>query len=104
MTKKDVLDMCEEIRTSDFFKRFALEDSWLSGSSTWIHPIQIWRHTVNIQLATLLANGRSASFRKLFRRLKRKYPTLMACFFRNDGSFPAEYIIRFCDYGEELAA
>ena len=98
MTDNEINKMCETIRTSSFFERYAKKEPWMSGSSTMVKPIQVWKHSVNIQLdARKCDKGRSDSFRSLFRRLKKMFPKITAGFWKSDGSCPSEYIIRFND-------
>jgi len=46
------MEILKAISTSKFFSRYGLEYSWVSGSSTIVHPITWWKasHTIEVQL------------------------------------------------------
>lgn len=99
MTDKEIVKMCDTIRTSRFYEMYANKEPWLSGCSTWVNPIQVWKHSVNIQLDSKKRDKRRAAiFRSLFRKLNNMFPKITAGFWKSDGSCPSEYIIRFNDF------
>lgn len=105
MTDKDIQELCDMIRTSKFYERFGRKNNWMSGSSTIVHSIQVWKHSVNIQLdKTHGVKGRSESFRNLFRKMKKRFPRITSGLWRSDGSCPWEYIIRFNNHLKEDVA
>ena len=94
MNQKDIERMGKTICESDFCKRFVRRDAWLSGCSTIVHPVMVWKRDIEIQLADRYAKGRAESFRSLFRRLKREFPRITALFSRGRDC-PATYTIFF---------
>lgn len=97
ITAEDVEKISGEVITSDFFKRFGYNRAWISGSSTPVFPIMIWKREINIQLAGqgVSHKGRSAAFRRILRKLRRTYPQITGQFWRSDGSCPDTYTIHF---------
>lgn len=89
--------MCEDIRNSEFFKRFAYYGSWVSGSSTVVYPVMAHQDEIVIQLYwNVPRRGRSAEFRKLLNGLKKKYTRrLFGQYCPKDGSCPDTYRIVF---------
>ena len=98
ITTEDAEKICGEVIASDFFRRFGYRCGvWISGSSTPVHPVMIWKREINIQLAGrgVPHKGRGAAFWRVLRKLRRTYPQITGRFWRSDGSCPDTYTIYF---------
>ena len=94
--REDAKKIADEVRKSDFYKKFAYGGTWVSGSSTVVYPITVWENDIEIQLGYRKSfKGRSESFRRLMRKLKKDYPTLTGRLVKYDGSCPDTYVIYF---------
>lgn len=99
MTTEDRKWIREQILNSDFFKKYAYEHTWISGSSTVVYPLTIWPEDgireidIDIQLDRRKSKGRYAKFRKLLSALRRRFPKMEGRFVRLDGSCPDYYAI-----------
>ena len=96
ITKEVAEKIVEEVEKSDFFLKFGSTDTWVSGSSTIVYPIMVWKNEIEIQLKSLKSyKGRAATFRRLIKRLQKSYPTITGTFVKYDGSCRDTYSIYF---------
>lgn len=97
ITAADAEKIRGKVIASDFFRRFGYNSGvWVSGCSTPVYPVAIWKGELEIQLAgSGIHRGRSAAFRRVLRQLRRTYPQITGQFWRNDGSCPDTYTIYF---------
>ena len=89
MDEKTIERIKTIITTDRLLKKHLYKDIWLSGSSTMVYPITIWKHRVDIQLDTS-----KNVFTKCIERIVNANKDLFKCgiFSKNDGSCPSELI------------
>lgn len=96
LTEQELKQISKTIEESKFFKKFAYKGTWMSGSSTIVYPITIWRHDIEIQMDYLKSyKGRAAAFRSLLNKLQKDYPNMVGRFVKRDGSCPDIYSLYF---------
>lgn len=83
------------VKESDFFKKFGYRGTWISGSSTTVHPIQVWtnRKEVEIQLTSQRWRGQTQSLKSLIRKLEKAFSIKSWHLDKGDGSCPASVSI-----------
>ena len=97
----------ETIRNSRFFKDCAYKHTWISGSSTPVHPLTIFREdgireiNIEIQCDSMKGKGRYGKFRRLMAELKSRYPRMKGRFVKMDDSCPDYYAITVWKKGFE---
>lgn len=93
MEKKDrIYQFIEEFKNEKIVKKNIYEYAWLSGSSTMVHPITIWRNDIEIQW-----KSNKDIFNRFIDRMVEKYSDLFECgyFWKTDGSCPSRIVFRF---------
>ena len=99
MNNKDREWIVDTIRKSAFFKQCAYKGTWISGSSTVVHPLTMWpadfihEIDIDIHLDWRKSKGRYGKFRKLLNTLRRRFPKLKGRYVKLDGSCPDFYEI-----------
>ena len=91
--------IAKELQEEPLIKKYMLDHTWTSGSSTTVYPIMRWKESVDVQLNT----DRNV-FKNLLKRYEDKY-NIYAYFVKNDGSCPPELRFRLkygVDYEEEI--
>ena len=90
--KKD--EIVAAIRNDKTLAKHILKYSWLSGSSTEVSPITLWRKQVDIQLDTC-----KNIYKKTIKRIIANNPNLFydGYFQKNDGSCPATITLLYTD-------
>lgn len=80
-----------DLKKEPLVKKYLEKHSWLSGSSTEVHPVTIWEDTIVLQWTC-----RGAYFGKFIQRIIRKNPDILVVgwFVKHDGSCPAEIIFK----------
>lgn len=79
----------EKLKQEPLVKQYLEKHSWLSGSSTEVHPITVWQDTIVLQWTCP-----KAYFGKFIQRIVRENPDVLTdgWFAKHDGSCPAEII------------
>lgn len=79
----------EALKREPLVKKYLKATPWLSGSSTWVHPITVSKRTVELQW-----ESDKAIFRKFIERMVREHRDVVesGCFRRSDGSCPSAII------------
>ena len=86
----------EEIKNSKFFKKYGRKTSWVSGSSTYVYPIELYvdEKRIDIQIDSLVnQNGITNSFMALYKKLRIPYNLKCWWIYKSDGSCPKVYTI-----------
>ena len=100
--ERTALEISAMVAESGFFSRYCCHGTWVSGCGTDVHPITVWKRSIDLQLdGRVPAKGRSAAFHSLMRRLKRRFPWLRGGFVRYDGSCPDIYVIWYWPKDDE---
>lgn len=72
----------------DKYGKYIYDYSWMSGSSTEVYPIMVWRDYVDFQLNT---TGKRHFTQKSLSKIVERFPQLKcARYVQNDGSCPNE--------------
>ena len=92
--KKRIYQFIEEFQNEEIVKKNIYGHTWLSGSSTTVRPITIWRNDIEIQWKS---NRRV--FDKFIKRMVEKYNDLFESgyFWKTDGSCPSRIVFTFTD-------
>ena len=82
----DYNKIADRIAKSDFFKKYGNKQHWVSGSSTIVYPITIWKDDGCIEIQLKNMHGIKAAFNKLVNELGEQVRTHYIC--KYDGSCP----------------
>lgn len=79
-------EIVEDIKNDKMMQEYLLKYTWISGSSTIVYPIMIWKHDITLQVIT----DRNV-FKSFIERIVNKYSDviLYGCFLKSDGSCPS---------------
>lgn len=88
-TEKEILKIIE---SDNLIKKYLYKDHWMSGSSTVVYPITVYRATIEIQLLTY-----KNVFNKCIDRIVKASEGLLSdgLFSKGDGSCPPKLIFYF---------
>lgn len=75
-------NVCDFIKNDKVIAKYIYKGTWLSGSSTIVYPITVWKNDIHIQLEH---NARSNYFKGFIKRIKKTFG-LTAIFVKSDGS------------------
>ena len=95
MNKKERINQfIEEFKKEKLVQKNIYEHTWLSGSSTDVHPITIWRNTIEIQW-----KSNRDVFDRFIEKTVKKYSDLFKSgyFWKTDGSCPSYIAFIFTD-------
>lgn len=67
-----------DIKTTKFYKKWIYPYHWMSGSSTYVYPIQIWEGRKELEIQLGLANdcskrGREKAIQSLMTFINKRY-------------------------------
>ena len=99
MTKAERIDkFVSDLENDKLVKKNLYKYSWLSGSSTQVSPIIIWRDCVELQW-----NSDRRIFDKFIKRIMQKNEDLIAYgyFWKSDGSCPSTITFTFIEEYKE---
>lgn len=99
--KEKLDEILEDIKNDSLIKKYMLDHTWTSGSSTTVYPItvSIPGKDISVQL-----NTDKNVFNKLLKKYEEKYPELAyATFWKSDGSCPCTLNFQLdYNYGDEI--
>ena len=86
MTREYLEKIVEDIKNDKMMQKYLLKYAWVSGSSTIVYPIMIWKHDITLQVIT----DRNV-FKSFIERIVDKYSDVIWCgsFWKSDGSCPS---------------
>ena len=92
--QKRIKQFIEEFKTEEIVKKNLYDYTWLSGSSTTVYPITIWKNEIEIQW-----KSDKKIFDKFINRIVEKYNDLFKSgyFWKTDGSCPSHIVFTFTD-------
>lgn len=90
--KARIREFTEDIANEKLCRKNLYGHTWLSGSSTEVYPITIWKSTIEIQW-----KGNKKVYDKFIDRMVQKYADLFeyGYFCKSDGSCPSNITFRF---------
>ena len=82
----------DEIQEEPLVKKYLYRHTWLSGSSTYVSPITVWKNEVVLQW-----DSDKRIFDRFIDRIVEKYNNLFSYgyFRKSDGSCPSTIVFRF---------
>lgn len=96
------MDIITELKQDKLIQKYLYEYTWLSGSSTYVYPIMVYRTKDDrIKEITLQIKTDKNVFKKLIERYKSKYNDILYGYFsKSDGSCPSSLVFTFKAYFE----
>lgn len=90
-------NILNEIKQDKLINKYLYQHTWLSGSSTYVYPIEIWKNKDDsIREIRIQINAKRNCFRKLIERYQNKYQDIKYAYFtKNDDSCPSELVFKF---------
>ena len=83
-------NILEDIKNDKLINKYLYKYTWLSGSSTPVYPIEIYKDKEVWKEIRIQINTNKNVFNKLIERYKNKYKEIEhILFFKSDGSCPA---------------
>lgn len=86
MKIENLHEVANKIAKSDFFKKHGNRQHWVSGSSTIVYPITIWKDDNCIEIQVKNMHGIKAALDKLVNEFGEQVRTHYIC--KYDGSCP----------------
>lgn len=89
--QKRIKQFIEEFKAEEIVKKNLYDYTWLSGSSTTVYPITIWKNEIEIQWK----NDRKCN--RFINRIVEKYNDIFKSgyFWKTDGSCPSHIVFTF---------
>lgn len=87
MVDKELLErITNDIIQDKLIQKYLCRYGWISGSSTMVYPIMVWKHDIVLQVTT----DRNV-FKGFIDRIMKKYNNVLewGCFWKSDGSCPS---------------
>ena len=93
MNKEErIRQFIDEFQMENLTKKYLYKGIWTSGSCTYVYPIMVWKHDIEIQW-----KSDKRIFDKFINRIVTKYNDLFESgyFWKTDGSCPSRIVFQF---------
>ena len=90
------MNILEEIKNDKLIQKYLCKQTWISGSSTEVAPITIWKNKNNsIREIILQIDTDKNVFNRLIERYKSKYSDIDYIYFdKTDNSCPSQLVFK----------